>query len=94
METPDFYSDKFEMRKKYNNSQILSSPRNIYNYLDERVFGQEDYKKKEPKRVHPIDFWGRIYLFDSIYAFYLCLRTSFPVGNISPFSAALLTDPV
>ena len=45
METPDFYSDKFEIRRKYNNNKILSSPRNIYNFLDERVFGQEDYKK-------------------------------------------------
>lgn len=45
METPDFYSDNFEIRRKYNNSKILSSPRNIYNFLDERVFGQEDYKK-------------------------------------------------
>lgn len=45
IETPDFYSDKFEIRRKYNNNKILSSPRNIYNFLDERVFGQEDYKK-------------------------------------------------
>ena len=45
METPDFYSDNFEIRRKYNNSKILSSPRSIYNFLDERVFGQEDYKK-------------------------------------------------
>ena len=45
MDTPDFYSDNFEMQKKYNNCQILNSPRSIYDYLDERVFGQEDYKK-------------------------------------------------
>lgn len=45
METPDFYSDKFQIRKKYNNRKFLSSPRSIYDFLDERVFGQEDYKK-------------------------------------------------
>ena len=67
METPDFYSDKFEMRKKYNNSQILSSPRNIYNYLDERVFGQEDYKKRSQKEfIRSIFGAGYIFLTPSM----------------------------
>ena len=45
MKTPDFYSDAFEFRKKYNNNKILSSPQSIYNYLNERVYGQEAYKR-------------------------------------------------
>jgi len=41
---PDFYASDYTPRKKYNN-EILRSPQSIYNYLNERVFGQTEYKK-------------------------------------------------
>lgn len=45
-EVPDFYSPDFTpSRKSLDNMRILSSPRNIYNYLADKVYGQEEYKK-------------------------------------------------
>ena len=42
----DFYAPDFvPSHKSLENRRILSSPRNIYNYLAEKVYGQEDYKK-------------------------------------------------
>ena len=38
-----FYSPDYSPRRD-NNSEILKSPQGIYNYLDERVYGQEEYK--------------------------------------------------
>ena len=45
-EVPDFYSPDFTPSHNIlENRHILSSPRNIYNYLSERVYGQDEYKK-------------------------------------------------
>lgn len=45
-EMPDFYSPDFTPSHNIlENRHILSSPRNIYNYLSDRVYGQEEYKK-------------------------------------------------
>ena len=45
-EQPDFYSPDFmPSRKTREANHILSSPRLIYDYLSERVYGQEEYKK-------------------------------------------------
>ena len=45
-EVPDFYSPGFTPSHNIlENRHILSSPRNIYNYLSERVYGQDEYKK-------------------------------------------------
>lgn len=43
---PDFYSADYipSYKAKYN-SEILSSPQKIYDYLSKRVYGQEEYKK-------------------------------------------------
>ena len=43
---PDFYAPNFmPSHKSLENRRILSSPRNIYNYLSDKVYGQDDYKK-------------------------------------------------
>lgn len=39
-----FYSPDYSPRRD-NNPEILKSPQSIYNYLNERVYGQEEYKK-------------------------------------------------
>ena len=45
-EMPDFYAPNFmPSHKSLENRRILSSPRNIYNYLSDKVYGQDDYKK-------------------------------------------------
>ena len=45
-EIPDFYAPNFmPSHKSLENRRILSSPRNIYNYLSDKVYGQDDYKK-------------------------------------------------
>ena len=43
---PDFCAPNFmPSHKSLENRRILSSPRNIYNYLSDKVYGQDDYKK-------------------------------------------------
>ncbi|MBQ8666845.1 MAG: AAA family ATPase [Lachnospiraceae bacterium] len=45
-EMPDFYAPDFvPSHKSLENRRILSSPRNIYNYLADKVYGQDAYKK-------------------------------------------------
>ena len=45
-EMPDFYSPDFmPSHKSMENQHILSSPRTIYNYLSDKVYGQEDFKR-------------------------------------------------
>ncbi|MBE5848665.1 MAG: hypothetical protein E7298_00675 [Lachnospiraceae bacterium] len=45
-EQPDFYSPDFIPARKSSDAQhVLHSPRRIYEYLSERVYGQEEYKK-------------------------------------------------
>ncbi len=45
-EQPDFYSPDFiPSYKTFEDKHILSSPRRIYDYLSERVYGQDEYKK-------------------------------------------------
>ncbi len=45
-DVPDFYSADYVPSKKTKESRsILSSPQNIYKYLSDRVYGQEEYKK-------------------------------------------------
>lgn len=45
LDEPDFYSPDYSPRQKNLNSDILESPQSIYKYLDERVYGQTEYKK-------------------------------------------------
>lgn len=46
MQEVDFYSPNFvPSRKTIDTQRILSSPKQIYNYLCERVYGQDEYKK-------------------------------------------------
>ncbi len=80
----NFYSSDFiPSRKNDANKRILSSPKNIYNYLSERCFGQENFKKILS-----------VYIFKAMKGINSekCIMLASPSGSGKSFLASLIAE--